>query len=739
MFRRYSFATRGAALAVLLSGVSGAAKGDPVGGSSDSSADAEPQQVHDSSDEKTDGGLQLRTLTLPHGLKVVLQPNPGGAEVAVCTIVGAGARRDPEGRTGASYALAEILSGGGYRSTANDYVKTIEERGGRSTAEVGPDALTFCTTAPASELPLALWVAEGRFTTSAFTEPEFERAKAALAARAESFETQVLSGTSVERLRKMAYLGAAALTPPPLPAAFQLETLDLKTLRTLHRDHFVSSNTTVAISGGFDDATIEELLRTHLARIPVGRVASLPAINVPRQSTERFSMAEDPTAKVPAVWYGWRIPEGEAALPLKIALEILVSEPRLGRNLLSSYGPAKGLQLVLEDARTGATARLLVEGRQSHSLELVENALDKVTKELGTQAPTVAEIDAARRTLQERARESLVTPLDRARLLGQAVQRGERARSVLDPLLEAPEDTGPNPELVRQAAFQALGRRARSVVEVYPKGWKDPWQAPMPTFHIVSPGETLSHIARQHDTTIEVIAKMNGLNQKSPIYPGDKLKVPRGKPKPKLQVHTVKGGETLSGLAVRYGVSTAAIAEQNGLSTKQVIRVGQTLEIPSKTSASSPSTPKGPTEPTATTPSPASGREHVVSAGETLGGIARKYSLTTTELARANGLGNQAKVKIGQKLRIPPPESSSPQKVDTDALPAKKGTANTPTQTQKALPQEAKSPIVHTVKSGDTLSAIALRYATSAAAISQANGLGKNATIRVGQKLRIPR
>ena len=52
--------------------------------------------------------------------------------------------------------------------------------------------------------------------------------------------------------------------------------------------------------------------------------------------------------------------------------------------------------------------------------------------------------------------------------------------------------------------------------------------------------------------------------------------------KGKTRTYKVKSGDTLSGIAAKHGVSAAAIAKTNKLSSKQVIKAGQTLVIPAK-------------------------------------------------------------------------------------------------------------------------------------------------------------
>ncbi len=96
---------------------------------------------------------------------------------------------------------------------------------------------------------------------------------------------------------------------------------------------------------------------------------------------------------------------------------------------------------------------------------------------------------------------------------------------------------------------------------------------------------------------------------------------------------------------------------------------------------------------------------HIVSKGETLGSIAKSYSLTVKEIANANNLKNANNVKVGQKLIIP-------------------GTNLAPTE--------------YIVRKGDTLGKIAKRHGLSINQIAKANNLKNKKIVRIGQKLVIP-
>ncbi|MCB2088560.1 MAG: M23 family metallopeptidase [Sphingomonadaceae bacterium] len=98
---------------------------------------------------------------------------------------------------------------------------------------------------------------------------------------------------------------------------------------------------------------------------------------------------------------------------------------------------------------------------------------------------------------------------------------------------------------------------------------------------------------------------------------------------------------------------------------------------------------------------PATETEHVVTEGETLGGIANRAKVPLSVIAEANGLAEPYKVRIGQKLVIPRQR-------------------------------------VHTVKEGETGFGIALQYGVPFSQIAIANGLDDNGTVKVGQRLIIP-
>jgi murein DD-endopeptidase MepM/ murein hydrolase activator NlpD len=112
---------------------------------------------------------------------------------------------------------------------------------------------------------------------------------------------------------------------------------------------------------------------------------------------------------------------------------------------------------------------------------------------------------------------------------------------------------------------------------------------------------------------------------------------------------TVRQGETLETLARRYSVPANAIMQANGIASASDIRAGRHLVIPRLLNAAA-----APAAPTRAASAPAAQESaHIVTAGETMLGIARRYQVPVNDLAKANHIEPYAQIKMGDRLVIP--------------------------------------------------------------------------------------
>ncbi|MBI5136303.1 MAG: LysM peptidoglycan-binding domain-containing protein [Nitrospirae bacterium] len=156
--------------------------------------------------------------------------------------------------------------------------------------------------------------------------------------------------------------------------------------------------------------------------------------------------------------------------------------------------------------------------------------------------------------------------------------------------------------------------------------------------HVVAAGETLSGLAQRYDVSLSELARVNDLLTRARLVKGQRVIVPGAgfgaRPAPPRE-HLVRSGESLSGLAQRYGVSLSSLAAANNLSTRARLLKGQRLLVPAGEARS------------------AAPRVHVVGGGDSLIRIARRYDVPVERLRDANRIADADRLLMGRRLVIP--------------------------------------------------------------------------------------
>ena len=201
--------------------------------------------------------------------------------------------------------------------------------------------------------------------------------------------------------------------------------------------------------------------------------------------------------------------------------------------------------------------------------------------------------------------------------------------------------------------------------------------------------------------------------------------------------HTVRSGETLWGIARRYGVSFTELVRLNGLSaTNPIIRIGSRLKLPNGSSRANGAATGG-------------FANHVVRHGETLSQIARRYGSSAKALQTANNMANPNSLRVGQTLQIPlngrqprapavPPKRQAPPKAAPEPrkLPPAQSIAAPPDRSGKVPLGFA----LYQTESGDTMASIAKKYRISKAELLRINRRSSSPgyTPRLGELIMVP-
>jgi LysM repeat protein len=262
--------------------------------------------------------------------------------------------------------------------------------------------------------------------------------------------------------------------------------------------------------------------------------------------------------------------------------------------------------------------------------------------------------------------------------------------------------------------------------------------APVSTYTVVR-GDSLSGIASRFGTTTRNLMSINGITNPNLIRVGQVIRLSSdaapaapaapapaapapAAPAPAAPVapaapaapttYTVVRGDSLSGIASRFGTTTRNLMSLNAITNANRIRVGQVLTIVGSGAPAAPA----PAAPAPANPNARGTTSYTVVARDTLSGIAARFGTTTRNLMSLNAITNPSRIRVGQTLIV----------------------SGTPTAAAPSAPASTTIPsTTYTVVARDTLSGIAARFGTTTRNLMALNGITNANLLKVGQVLKL--
>lgn len=192
--------------------------------------------------------------------------------------------------------------------------------------------------------------------------------------------------------------------------------------------------------------------------------------------------------------------------------------------------------------------------------------------------------------------------------------------------------------------------------------------------------QSIQVIAHWFGLTVNEIRLWNGLSNSDLVPSGLALKLwldPRTKPKNTLFVserhvqlntsieqfeahqrrrptalrvvkHRIRKGDTLWGISRKYKTPVSVIKNENGVRNRMRLRVGRYIKVPVlDTPQASGAVAKRKAKPTG------GGTRYIVRRGDSLWKLAKRFRTNIKRLRRLNNLSQRARLKVGQRLKIP--------------------------------------------------------------------------------------
>jgi murein DD-endopeptidase MepM/ murein hydrolase activator NlpD len=225
-----------------------------------------------------------------------------------------------------------------------------------------------------------------------------------------------------------------------------------------------------------------------------------------------------------------------------------------------------------------------------------------------------------------------------------------------------------------------------------------------PQVRVVESGDALDAIARGFGATRAELVELNDLKKPYALKLGQKIKGPA---KDDQKAYVVQTGDTIFAIAKRFSVTAAALADENDLKATSAIKKGQKLVLPDGYKD------KGPTKTTTVLAGAPASQPSYAEAEPTRPAPGRPAATTPSRPAYT------------------PPAASEPV-----ATPA--STSTTTLSVTGSVVSVAGPRQIHTVKSGDTLTAIARKFDVSVDDLADDNKLKAGKPLKLGAKIKGP-
>ena len=161
-----------------------------------------------------------------------------------------------------------------------------------------------------------------------------------------------------------------------------------------------------------------------------------------------------------------------------------------------------------------------------------------------------------------------------------------------------------------------------------------PTKSPDAIRYTVKRGDTLWGIAKKFGVTVSAVVNANNIRNPNLIYVEEVFIIPHMTSAESFEytLYTVRRGDTLWGISRKFGTSINSIVALNGIKNPNLIYVGEVFKIPSARSEQAVI--------------------YTVKRGDTLWGISRKFGTTVENLVKLNSVKNPNLIYVGEKLII---------------------------------------------------------------------------------------
>lgn len=334
-------------------------------------------------------------LTRVDGVPVVLSPMPSVESVSIGLWFRAGSRIEPLPMHGAAHFLEHMLFKGTRKRNALDISREVESVGGDVNAFTAEEMTCYYVRSGAGHLARMLDVLFDMLQSSAFPRDEVERERGVILEEIKMYADQP-NMVVAERLQEAMWpgtpLGRTVIGTPE-----SLQSMKRAGLMEFWRRHYRPETLVVAVSGNFDTAALQALLRRHLAawRIPAGRGKSRPVLAQGIRQKLAVTALDQPVQQSNLALGYYSCPRGDPRRYAVKLMSIMLGE-NMSSRLFQSVRERHGLAYSIH---TG-TSHFSDTGSFTIQVGLDTDQLGKAIRVIGTELGRFLEKGPSRAELQ---------------------------------------------------------------------------------------------------------------------------------------------------------------------------------------------------------------------------------------------------------------------------------------------------------------------------------------------------
>ncbi len=365
---------------------------------------------------------------LSNGLKVVISESHRAPTATVAVYYGIGFRVEPKGQTGFAHLFEHMMFQGSANVKKMEHAKIIEANGGQLNGSTRLDFTDYYETLPSDRVETALWLESDRMRSLNVTEENLKNQQNVVS---EEVRVNVLNQPyglfewlDLWQNANQNWFNAHNFYGD----LHDIEAAKIDDVRQFFKTYYAPNNAVLAIAGDVDPAAVKPMVEKYFGDIPLQSVPERPDISEPKQTQEKRIKQTDKLANLPALAFGYHLPDQQSAdyLPMVLLDLILQGDDssrfyqRMVKEKKISIDWAGGINFELGNEFDYDGPMLVVSRttyKPGHSGDEILKEADAIIRDIQEHGPTAKELRDAKVRFRSNFYDQLESTFGKANLL----------------------------------------------------------------------------------------------------------------------------------------------------------------------------------------------------------------------------------------------------------------------------------------------------------------------------------